>query len=49
MVVSHWRAGNDVTTEVVGTLRDQTALLSVLTTLDDLGLSLLSVGFVPRA
>ena len=49
MNVSQWSAGNDVMTELVGTLRDQAALLSVLTSLDDLGLPLLSVGFVPTS
>jgi hypothetical protein len=48
MIVSQWRADNDVMTLLVGTLRDQSALLSVLTSLDDLGLPLLSVGFVPQ-
>jgi hypothetical protein len=35
-------------TELVGILPDQSALLSVLTSLDELGLPLLSVGLVPR-
>jgi len=46
--ISLWSAGRDATTELVGTLPDQAALLSVLTSLDDLGLPLLSVGVVPR-
>jgi hypothetical protein len=46
--VSLWSAGRDATTELVGTLADQAALLSVLTSLDDLGLPLLSVGVLPR-
>jgi hypothetical protein len=46
--ISLWSAGRDATTELVGTLPDQSALLSVLTSLDDLGLPLLSVGVMPR-
>jgi hypothetical protein len=41
-------AGDGATTELRGVLRDQAALLDVLTVLYDLGLPLLEVACTPR-
>jgi hypothetical protein len=48
MHISLWNAGSDSTTELVGALADQAALLGVLSNLYDLGLTLLSVEYMPR-
>jgi hypothetical protein len=45
--ISLWNSDKEATTELVGTLADQAALLGVLSGLFDLGLPLLSVEFVP--
>jgi len=46
--ISRWQVGREETTEFVGTLIDQAALLTILASLDELGLALLSIGVVAR-